>query len=154
VADFETILDALARVRRACRPRYAQDPAGGQRISAHQGRVLAFLDGADPTMVGELAEHMGVTASTMSLTLKRMEDAGYVRRDRDPADRRVTDVRLTEAGVRTRDAQRELDPDRLDRALGLLDPAERRDALRGLALLAAAADRLLRREREGVATQV
>jgi len=154
LADFDFVLDALARVRRACKPRWAQDPLGGPRISAHQGQVLAFLDVADPTMVGELAEHLGVTASTMSLTLKRMEDAGYVRRDRDPADRRVTNVRLTDAGARARDAHRELDADRLDRALALLDPSERRDALRGLALLAAAADRLLRREREDVAAQV
>jgi len=154
MADFETILDALARIRRACGSGHAQDPLGGPRITSHQGRVLAFLDAADPTMVGELAEHLGVTASTMSLTLKRMEEAGYVRRDRDPADRRVTNVRLTQAGVRARDAQRELDPGRLGRALALMDPAERRDALRGLALLAVAADRLLEREREDVAAQV
>lgn len=145
MVDFETVLDALARIRRACGPGYAGDPLGGPRITSHQGRVLAFLDDTDPTMVGELAAHLGVTASTMSIKLKRMEEAGYVRRDRDPADRRVTNVRLTEAGVRARDARRELDPERLNRALALMDPAERHDALRGLALLALATDRLLER---------
>jgi DNA-binding MarR family transcriptional regulator len=154
VADYEILLDALARIQHACRPRFAQDPEGGVRISAHQGRVLAFLDQGDPTMVGELAEHLGVTPSTMSLTLKRLEEAGYVRRDRDPLDRRVTNVRLTEAGVRARDAQRELDPERLDRLLGLLGPEARPEALRALALLADGADRLLRREREDVDAQL
>jgi DNA-binding MarR family transcriptional regulator len=91
-------------------------------------------------MVSELAEHMGVTLSTMSLTLKRLEAAGYVRRDRDPADRRVTNVRLTEAGERLRDAYSVLDPDRIDGVLGMLDPVLREKALRGLALLADAAD--------------
>ena len=124
------------------------------RVSAHQGRVLAFLDQGDPTMVGELAEHLGVTPSTMSLTLKRMEEAGYVRRDRDPLDRRVMNVRLTEAGVRARDAQRELDPERLDRLLVLVGPGARPEALRALALLADAADRLLRQEREDVDAQL
>ncbi len=152
--DFETVLDAVARIRRACRSAHTRDPLGGPRVTAHQGRVLAVLDESDPTMVGELAEHLGVTASTMSLTLKRLEDAGYVRRERDPADRRVTNVFLTDAGVRARDARRELDPGRVDRALALLDPVERRDALRSLALLAAAADRLVEREREDVAARV
>ena len=154
MADYELLLDALARIRRACRPRFAQDPEGGARVSAHQGRVLAFLDRGDPTMVGELAEHLGVTPSTMSLTLKRLEEAGYVRRDRDPLDRRVMNVRLTEAGVRARDAQRELDPERLDRLLGLVGPGARPEALRALALLADAADRLLRQEREDVDAQL
>lgn len=154
MADFESLLDSLARIQRAGRPLFAQDPKGGARVSAHQGRILAFLDEADPVMVGELADHLGVTASTMSLTLGRLEEAGYIRRDRDPADRRVANVRLTEAGVRARDARRELDPDRLGRMLSLLDPAERREALRALARLAGAADRLVQREREDVTAQV
>lgn len=152
--DFEILLDSMARIRRACQPRLVVDPAGGVGVSAHQGRVLAFLDDRDPTMVGELAEHLGVTASTMSLTLKRLEEAGYVRRDRDPLDRRVVDVRLTEAGVRARDARREMDPERSGRLLTLLEPDERREALQGLAALAAAADRLLRREAEDVEAQL
>jgi len=154
LADFQTHLDALPRIRRACRPLFQADPAGGARVSSHPARVLAFLDPEDPAMVGELAEHLGVTASTMSLTLKRLEDAGYVRRDRDPADRRVMNVRLTDAGTRVRDATRELDPERVERMLSLLHPLERHDALRGLALLSEAAGRLLAREREDVEAQV
>ena len=99
-------------------------------------------------MVSELAEHAGVTLSTMSLTLKRLEMAGFVRRDRDPADRRVTNVRLTDAGVRLRDAHTLLDPDRVDGMLRMLDPERRREALRGLALLADAADAFVARGQE------
>ena len=154
MADYEILLDVVARIRRACRPRFAQDPQGGARVSSHQGRILAFLDAEDPSMVGELAEHLGVTPSTMSLTLKRMAEAGYVRRDRDPLDRRVMNVRLTEAGVRARDARRELDPARLDRLLGLLEPGARPGTLRALVMLGDAADRLLRREREDVDAQL
>ncbi|HSW28688.1 MAG TPA: MarR family transcriptional regulator [Longimicrobiales bacterium] len=154
MAEYEVLLDAVTRVRRACRPRTAADPEGGAPVSAHQGRVLAFLDQEDPAMVGELAEHLGVTASTMSLTLTRLEGAGYVRRDRDPLDRRVMNVRLTEAGARARDALRELDPERVDRLLALVAPDARAEALRALALLADAADRLLRREREDVDAQL
>ena len=154
MADFQTVLDALPWIRAAGRPRFHQDPEGGTRVSAHQARVLALLHPRDPAMVGELAEHLGVTASTMSLTLKRLEEAGYVRRDRDPLDRRVTNVRLTEAGVRVRDGTRELDPERVERMLSLLTPEERRDALRGVTLLALAAQRLSRREEEDVEAQI
>ncbi|GMV05806.1 MAG: hypothetical protein AMXMBFR53_20830 [Gemmatimonadota bacterium] len=154
VADFQTLLDALPRIRRACRPLFRADPEGGARVSSHQARILAFLDEDDPAMVGELAEVLAVTASTMSLTLKRMEEAGLVRRDRDPLDRRVTNVRLTPSGARVRDASRELDPARAERLLSFLDPTTRQEALRAVALLADAAERFLRQEGEDVEAQV
>ena len=99
-------------------------------------------------MVGELAEYLGVTASTMSLTLKRLDEAGLIRRDRDPADRRVVNVRLTEDG---RAGPRRPHParpgaHRTDARAAV--PPERQAALRGAALLADAADALVRRRRE------
>jgi len=154
MADISTVLHAYDRILRACRPRRLADPDGGPDVSAHQAGVLAYLDEEDPTMVGELAEYLGVTASTMSLTLTRLERAGYIRRDRDPADRRVMNVRLTEAGARVRGASASLDVDRVDGMLRALPPAQRAEALRGLVLLADAADTLIQRNRETVAAQV
>lgn len=155
MADLQSLAEAVQRLHRACRPRFARDPKGeADGVSSHQGRILAFLDGDDPAMVGELAEHLGVTASTMSVTLKRMEGAGLVRRDRDPLDRRVTNVRLTPAGVRARDARRDVDPDRLDRLLTLVDPDHRGDVSRVLLALGRAADRLEGRELEAVEAQL
>lgn len=155
MADLDLALHALARIRSVFRARRIRDPLdGGGQVSARRAEILAHLDEEDPTMVGELAEHLGVTASTMSLTLKRMEAEGWVRRDRDPADRRVTNVRLTPAGARVRDARAELDPERVARALAILSPAHRREVVRGLGRLADAADALVRRGREAVETQV
>lgn len=111
-------------------------------VSDHQVRILSHLDGRDPTMVTELAEHMGVTASTMSLNLKRLREAGLVSRERDPNDRRVMNVRLTEEGVLVRDAMRALDPVRVDALLRALGPEGRARAVLGLRLLADAADRV------------
>jgi len=152
--DFDLVLRALPRIRFACRSRRVADPGEEAGVSAHQAVVLSHLDDADPTMVGELAEHLGVTPSTMSLTLKRLEEAGYVRRDRDPADRRVVNVRLTDAGVRVRDARTELDPELVDRMLSLLPEPRRREALRGLASLAEAADAMVSRVRDQVDAQL
>jgi len=142
MSDIETILSALMRIRHACRQRVVRVPEDGSRVSAHQANLLGYLDRDDPTMVTELAEQLGVTVSTMSLTLKRLEASGFVRRERDPADRRVTNVRLTEAGERVRDARSDLDPERVAAMLMQLDRASRADALRGIVLLAEAGDAL------------
>jgi DNA-binding MarR family transcriptional regulator len=154
MSDVETVLHAVPRILFACRERRVRDPGSGKTVSAHRVGILSHLDQEDPTMVGELAEHLGVTASTMSLTLKRLEEVGYVRRDRDPSDRRVTNVRLTEAGTRVRDAQTLLDPERVARMLMTLGPSQRADALRGVRLLMDAADALVRAGRETVTAQV
>jgi MarR family transcriptional regulator, organic hydroperoxide resistance regulator len=142
VSDLHVLIAALPRIHDALRMRTYRDTATGTPLSEHQLRILGNLDDRDPSMVGELAGHMGVTASTMSLNLKRLETAGFVRRDRDPADRRVVNVCLTEAGREARDAVSLVDLDRADALLRLMRPEERRRALDGLAALADAADRL------------
>jgi DNA-binding MarR family transcriptional regulator len=147
MSDIEMVLGALPRVDDALRTRSFRDAATGHRVTAHQLRILSNLDDADPSMVGELAEHMGVTASTMSLNLKRLEAGGFVSRARDPADRRVMNVRLTDAGRRAREAATLIDPERVDAMLRLMRPDERRRAMDGLAALAEAADRLVSRGR-------
>ena len=143
MSDVDQVLSALPRVLFACRPRSVPDSPGRPGVSPHQAHILSQLDAEDPTMVGELAESLGVTASTMSLNLKRLREAGLVFCDREPDDRRVMNVRLTEAGERARDASRPLDADRVDALLGGLWPEDRRRALEGLAILADAADALL-----------
>jgi MarR family transcriptional regulator, organic hydroperoxide resistance regulator len=143
MSDVEIVLGALPRIHEALRTRGYHDAATGAALSEHQLRILANLDDRDPSMVGELAEHMGVTPSTMSLNLTRLERDGFVTRSRDPADRRFMNVRLTEAGRRARDSVALVDADRVDAVLRVLRPDERRRALDGLAVLAEGADRLL-----------
>ncbi|MBT3497713.1 MAG: winged helix-turn-helix transcriptional regulator [Gemmatimonadales bacterium] len=150
MSDIHTFLSAYPRIRSACRMRHVADPESGKRLTAHQAGILRHLDTKDPVMVGELAEHLGVTASTMSLTLSRLEVGGFIFRERDAADRRVMNVLLTDHGERMREGLADLDPDRVHRMLQHLDPESRRLALRGLGLLAEAADALTRSGREHV----
>jgi len=77
--------------------------------------------------------------STMSIAVDRLVRQGYVVRDRAESDARVRHVRLTAAGERLRAAQKVLDPRLVRAMLSRLPTAERRDALRGLELLGAAA---------------
>lgn len=139
IPDTELFLDAYLRVYETCRRRTSDDPTV-ETVTERQGAILQHLDRFDPVMVGELAEHLGVTASTMSLNLGRLVRAGLVVRERDPDDRRVMNVLLTAEGERTRDAHAGLSAERVDRLLQSLGPVERRQAMAGLALLARAAE--------------
>jgi DNA-binding MarR family transcriptional regulator len=47
-----------------------------------------------PLTAGQLAELTGLTTGAITGVLDRLENAGYVRRERDPADRRRVIVRL------------------------------------------------------------
>jgi MarR family transcriptional regulator, organic hydroperoxide resistance regulator len=122
----------------ACHRRHVRDPKSGDTLSATAASVLDHLDAVEPVSVSNLAKHMGVTASTMSLSLARLEDRGYVRRARDLADARRVFVRLTKAGERIRSAGSVLDPDLVAALLERLKPADRARAIEGLELLAKA----------------
>lgn len=137
------VMTSYPRIYFACHTRHVRDPDSTGLLSRHQASVLDHLDEIDPTTVNELARHMGVTAGTMSLALDRLERKGYVVRLRDSADRRRVHVRLTSAGVRIRDATSVLDPSRVEALLARMSHADRDAAVRGLALLADAAQRQL-----------
>jgi len=133
------LLEHYPRIYFACHSRHVRDPATRRVLSAHQASILSHLDEVEPTRVMDLARHMGVTASTMSIAVERLARHGYVIRSRDPKDGRRVNLTLSAAGVRVRDAQSVLDPHRVRAMLGHLSPAERAEALHGLALLVRAA---------------
>ena len=142
-------MDAIAQVLAdypaiffACHVRHVPDRETGATLSAHQASVLDHLDEVEPTGLLTLARHMGVTASTMSLTVDRLVRGGYVTRERDQADARRVHLRLTTSGVRIKRQQKVLEPERVGALLRRLSAAERREALAGLALLARAAREL------------
>ncbi len=138
-ADTRALLDAYPKIYFACHRRHVRDPKTARVLSAHQASILDHLDTVEPTSLTELAAHMGVTPSTMSIAIDRLERHGYVLRARDPGDGRRVHLRLTEAGARIKQAQSVLDPQRVRWLLRQLSPSERADGLRGLALLARAA---------------
>jgi DNA-binding MarR family transcriptional regulator len=133
------VLDLYPRIYLACHTRHVRDPETEQVLSAHQAGILSHLDDVEPTKLLDLAHHLGVTASTMSLAVDRLVRQGFVTRQRDPEDRRAVHLRLSEAGVRVKEAQSVLDPQRVRSVLRRLAPPDRKKAIEGLALLARAA---------------
>jgi DNA-binding MarR family transcriptional regulator len=122
----------------ACHTRHVVDPQRNRVLSSHQASVLDHLDEIEPTGLLELASHMGVTASTMSLMIDRLARGGYVLRGRDSKDGRRVSLRLTKAGVRIKSEKSVLDPVRVQAVLDQLSAEERKQAIHGLALLARA----------------
>ena len=137
--DVERVLQLYPRVFLACHTRHVRDTKAGRLLSAHQASILDHLDEVEPTGLLALAAHLGVTASTMSLTVDRLVRGGYVRRDADPRDGRRVRLRLTRAGVRIKKEKSVLDPRRVAALLRRLSKDEREQGIAGLALLARAA---------------
>jgi DNA-binding MarR family transcriptional regulator len=133
------VLALYPRIFFACHTRHVRDPQTQRTLSRHQASVLDHLDEIDPMTLNDLARHMGVTPGTMSLTIDRLERKGYVTRLRDTGDRRRVHLRLTSAGVRVREATSVLDPLRVEALVARLSDADRAIAVRGLGLLAQAA---------------
>jgi DNA-binding MarR family transcriptional regulator len=131
--------ELLARIQFACRTRQVVDPETQETLSAHQASILDHLDENSATTLSQLASHMGVTVSTMSLAIRRLVNEGYVDRRRDAGDGRKVCLRLTAAGARIKKAKSTLDPQRVSDLLDALSAEERNLALRGLALLSQAA---------------
>ena len=139
VRSSDDFIALYSQIYFACHTRHVHDPESGTRVSARQASILSHLDSVEPTPLSQLASHMGVTVSTMSIAVDRLVRQGYVVRDRAESDGRVRHVRLTAAGERLRAAQKVLDARLVRAMLSRLSPADRRDALRGLELLGAAA---------------
>jgi len=71
-------------------------------LGLHRGQaaVLWQLRHGDGLSQIELADRLELTRASITSALGRMEDAGWVSRDRDPDDRRLLRVRLTAQGKR------------------------------------------------------
>jgi DNA-binding MarR family transcriptional regulator len=137
--EVETVLRCYPQIYFACHRRHVRDQKTKAVLSAHQASVLDHLDDVEGTNLLELARHMGVTASTMSLMVDRLERGGHVTRERSKEDGRRVVLRLTPAGVGIKRQQNVLEPNLVEAMLGNLSERQRDDALRGLELLAEAA---------------
>lgn len=146
------LTDAVASLMRdypkiffACHRRHTRDPQTGTIVSEKQSQVLDHLDEVNAMSLTALAQHMGVTLGTMSITIDRLVRHGLVVRAPDPADGRRVLLRLTGAGARVSEAHSVLDPDLVDQLVGTLPADDRTRAIAGLELLASAASRMAKR---------
>src|SRR5512138_284237 len=117
-------LIVLARRRSLRDPVAASCEALG--LTAPQIHALLWLGHDGPLTMGELARRVAVTEKTVTGIVDRLERDGYLRRERDAADRRVVRARATGRGAAvSRDIEEGLH-EKLVRVLALLDARDRR----------------------------
>jgi DNA-binding MarR family transcriptional regulator len=94
IAEQSTAL-RMATLRLARRLRAERvDPT----LSDGQFAVLGWLNKHGPLTLTQLAEHERVSAPSMNRTVNCLEEAGYLVREADEADRRRSNIRLTDSG--------------------------------------------------------
>jgi DNA-binding MarR family transcriptional regulator len=67
-------------------------------VSLAQCHALVEIGRAKAISLNELAELLNLENSTMSRTVSKLVDSGYVKRDIDAVDRRYLTISLTESG--------------------------------------------------------
>lgn len=77
---------------------YLEDPANQPSLSTAEAHLLTYLRGYAPAAIGELVRVFGIKQSTFTSMLDRLEQAGLIRRELNPGDRRSFLIHITDAG--------------------------------------------------------
>jgi len=97
-------------------------PPDGLSLTA--AATLATLERSGPRRLTALAVQEGVTQPAMTQLIARLQDSGLVRREADPADGRVVQVRLTDQGREMLARRRAVRAERLAGILARISPAD------------------------------
>jgi DNA-binding MarR family transcriptional regulator len=120
----------------ACHVDHVRANSNKWRLSSRDSSILAHLDTQDGKSPRMLAAHLGVVASTLSAALARLVQLGYITSTPVKGDRRQRNLLLTEMGVQAMASTSVLDGKRIEKLLAQLSPAEQKEAIHGLGLLA------------------
>ncbi len=114
-------------------------------LSDREAGVLAHIEAEPGARASDLARHLGIGQPTLSAQLKRLHGLGLIAigRGKDARERTIT---LTARGREAVAARSPLDAARVQALLEQLSTSERRQAVKGLNLLADAARRVARAE--------
>lgn len=126
----------------ACHVDHVRARSTEWRLSARDSALLAHLDRRSGTSPKALAAHLGVASSTLSATIARLVELGYISNHAAPADKRQRELRLARLGAEAMAATSVLDQARVASLVAKLSPDERKIAAQGLSLLARAARQL------------
>ncbi len=123
----------------ACHRAHVRAGSTAWRVSSHDAAILSHLDRTDGMSPAALAAHLGVVASTLSASIKRLAALGYLERRVRDDDRRRHALLLTSQGAEAIASTSVLDETRVRALLRRLGDDDRAAAVAGLRLLARAA---------------
>ena len=93
-------------------------------ISMAQLNIMYTLQRNGVMTMSRLADVLGVSVSSATGLVDRMEERGYIERTRVAEDRRIVNVRVTETGTRMIQENDALSDELMRDVLGRLDPVE------------------------------
>jgi DNA-binding MarR family transcriptional regulator len=95
-------LDFLSPLHKASRQisMYLEAHTRGLGVNPVEGHVLTYLRSYSPTSIGELVRVFGIKQSTFTSLLDRLEEAGLIRRELNPEDRRSFLIHISPGGVK------------------------------------------------------
>ena len=105
--DPVQLADLLQRLTKRLRHAQAERlaPLG---LTPAQERALRMITRSDePPRMTELADHLGIVPRSVTTVIDALEQAGLVRREVDPRNRRAIRLHLTDRGLAVRDGMRE-----------------------------------------------
>jgi len=143
----QRLLDAYPAIFLACHRRHPREDENGNVITEHQASILDHLHATRPITPSKLAEHLGISRSTMSIALGRLVRKGYVTRKRDARDARCVGLTLTPAGAHVKEQNTILEPELVREMLRAMPASELETALQGIERLADRAKILLRKRK-------
>jgi DNA-binding MarR family transcriptional regulator len=144
--EVEVVQRCYPQIYLACHGDHVRSRSTQFRLSARDSSILAHLSPDDPLTPTALAAHLGVSGSTLSAAVSKLEKLGYIKRTAIPEDRRSFALTLTRPGAKAMAATSVLDHRRVAEVLDKLSPSKRRRALEGLKLLAdASRQRMIQR---------
>lgn len=100
----------------------------GQSVSVAEAYALMELAQIAPLSQGDLSKRLNLEKSTVSRLVGALSRRGWIERDRNPADRRIVEIQLTDTGkqaANTLSAARQL---KFDQVLSAI-PENRRDGV-------------------------
>ncbi|MFJ9690766.1 MarR family winged helix-turn-helix transcriptional regulator [Kitasatospora sp. NPDC101183] len=104
----------------------------GEAVDETTYPVLSGLARTGPRSAADLAGEIGLDRSGVTRRATRLEEAGLLRREPDPHDRRATLLALTDAGRRTVDTTRHRLAAHIEASLASWPPEEARAFARQL----------------------
>lgn len=111
--DRDALIGAIVdEMRRNSTATVLMHHAIAERLGLHptDHKVADILSRGGPLTPGEIAERTGLSSGAVTGVIDRLEEAGWVRREPDPSDRRRVHVRLVADRARDRRVRRLFGP--------------------------------------------
>ena len=99
----EKTIDYVLRATWMAVAKMYNEEAGKQGCTMATGFILLNIDPENGTPSTSLGPQMGMEATSLSRTLKTMENKGLITREKNPEDGRSVLIKLTNFGVEMRD---------------------------------------------------